>query len=106
MNSPLSRFVTRPAYGATQLPRIAWYLGHSFLIRRLSAQARRGDTTRAKAPHHPGRVAVPDRRRIFEDMAILLQRDLANVEAGIYPLPADHDGSLSTMLSRSRSFFQ
>ena len=38
-------------------------------------------------------------------MAILLQQDLANVEAGLYPLPADHDGSLLTLLHRSRLFF-
>jgi hypothetical protein len=25
-------------------------------------------------------------------MAELFMRDLANVEAGVYPLPADHDG--------------
>jgi hypothetical protein len=29
------------------------------------------------------------------DMAALLRQDLANVEAGIYPVPADHDGSLT-----------
>ena len=40
------------------------------------------------------------------DIAILLQRDLANVEAGIYPLPVDHDGSLLTLLDRSRLFFE
>jgi hypothetical protein len=39
-------------------------------------------------------------------MAILLQQDLANVEAGVYPLPADHDGSLLTLLHRSRLFFE
>jgi SAM-dependent methyltransferase len=38
-------------------------------------------------------------------MAILLQQDLANVEAGFYPMPADHDGSLLTLLHRSRLFF-
>ena len=38
-------------------------------------------------------------------MAILFQRDLANIEAGLYPLPADHDGSLLTLLDRSRLFF-
>src|SRR5262249_3855743 len=31
--------------------------------------------------------------------------DLANIEAGHYPLPADHDGSLLTMIERSRLFF-
>ena len=29
----------------------------------------------------------------------LFEQDLANVEAGIYPLPADHDGSLFTLLT-------
>ena len=28
MSDPLSRLITRAAYGATQLPRVAWYLGH------------------------------------------------------------------------------
>jgi ubiquinone/menaquinone biosynthesis C-methylase UbiE len=39
-------------------------------------------------------------------MAILLQQDIANIEAGFYPLPADHDGSLLTLLHRSRLFFE
>lgn len=39
-------------------------------------------------------------------MAKLFMKDLANIEAGIYPLPADHDGSLLTLLYRSRLFFE
>jgi hypothetical protein len=35
MSSPLSRVTTRVAYGASQLPRIAWYVGHSLAVRRL-----------------------------------------------------------------------
>ena len=38
-------------------------------------------------------------------MLALLQKDVANIEAGIYPLPNDHDGSLLTRLYRSRLFF-
>jgi ubiquinone/menaquinone biosynthesis C-methylase UbiE len=38
-------------------------------------------------------------------MLALLRQDLANVEAGIYPLPRDHDGSLLTRLHRSQLFF-
>jgi ubiquinone/menaquinone biosynthesis C-methylase UbiE len=38
-------------------------------------------------------------------MAELLARDLANVEAGLYPLPADHDGSLPALIKKSRLFF-
>jgi hypothetical protein len=39
-------------------------------------------------------------------MGALWRQDLANVEAGVYPLPADHDGSLKMLLHRSRLFFE
>src|SRR5205807_2443860 len=74
-------------------------------MRRLSESARRQDGAGARPRAHTD-AAMPDRRRIYADMAALLQRDLANVEAGIYPSPADHDGSLATLLSRSRLFFE
>jgi ubiquinone/menaquinone biosynthesis C-methylase UbiE len=100
MADPLARFATRAAYAATQLPRMAWYAGHDLVMRRLAAAARRqaGEMPRARGP-------VPDQRRIYADMASLLMRDMSNVEAGIYPLPADHDGALPTLLRRSRLFF-
>jgi ubiquinone/menaquinone biosynthesis C-methylase UbiE len=105
MSNPLSRLATRVAYGASQLPRVAWYIGHSIAVRRLSEAARRRDGKKAR-PRALTNAPVPDRRRLYADMAILLQQDLANVEAGIYPLPADHDGSLLTLLRRSRLFFE
>ena len=100
----LSRFAIRVAYGASQLPRVAWYVGHNAAMRRLSEAARRraGETTR---PRSHTDAPVPDRKRLYADMATLFRQDLANVESGIYPLPADHDGSLATLLNRSRLFF-
>ncbi len=105
MNNPLSRLATRIAYGASQLPRIAWYVGHSLALRRLSEEARRRDGKKARPRAHTN-APVPDRGRLYADMAVLLQQDLANIEAGLYPLPADHDGSLLTLLDRSRLFFK
>jgi ubiquinone/menaquinone biosynthesis C-methylase UbiE len=103
MADSVSRFATRIAYGARQLPRVAWYVGHGVVMRRLSAEVRRrsGKTTRAAA-----RTGVPDRGRVYADMAALFRQDLANVEAGIYPLPAEHDGSWPVLLNRSRLFFE
>jgi ubiquinone/menaquinone biosynthesis C-methylase UbiE len=105
MSDPLSRVATRVAYGASQLPRIAWYVGHSLAVRRLSKAAQRRERKKARPSAHTN-SPVPDRRRLYADMAILLQQDLANIEAGLYPLPADHDGSLLTLLHRSRLFFE
>jgi ubiquinone/menaquinone biosynthesis C-methylase UbiE len=105
MSPPLSRAVTRLAYGVSQLPRVAWYVGHGLAVRRLSDAARRQEGQNARPRAHTD-APVPDRRRLYADMATLLLQDLANVEAGIYPLPADHDGSLLTLIHRSRLFFE
>jgi ubiquinone/menaquinone biosynthesis C-methylase UbiE len=103
MADPVARFATRFAYGATQLPRVAWYVGHDLVMRRLSrAQQSRARTRRPQAQTDR---PVPDRQELYADMARLFWQDLANVEAGIYPLPADHDGSLPILLDRSRLFF-
>ena len=105
MNSPLSHLVTRVAYGARQLPRVAWYVGHSLALRRLSEATRRQEGQKARRRPRTD-LPVPDRNKIYADMAALFLQDLANVEAGFYPLPVDHDGSLPTLLHRSRLFFK
>ena len=104
MSYPLSRIRTRVAYGVRQLPRIAWYIGHSLAVRRLSEAVQRRGGSKAR-PRARTNSPVPDRSRLYADMASLLQQDLANIEAGLYPLPADHDGSLLTLLHRSRLIF-
>lgn len=103
MSSPFAQFLTRASYGATQLPRVAWYVGHSFAVRYLANVARRIER---EPPRPRPDVPTPDRWRLYADMARLFQQDLANVEAGIYPLPAERDGSLLTLLDRSRLFFE
>jgi ubiquinone/menaquinone biosynthesis C-methylase UbiE len=105
MNDPVSRLITRAAYGVSQLPRVAWYVGHGAAMRRLSERIRHPEVANRRPPPHT-EAPVPDRRRLFADMAALLRQDLANVEAGIYPLPADHDGSLLQLLDRSLLFFR
>jgi len=105
MADPVSRFATRVVYGASQLPRVAWYLGDGVVMRQLSEAARRraGESVR---PRPFTGAPVPARGRLYADMAALFLQDLANVEAGIYPLPTDHDGSLPILLHRSRLFFE
>ena len=104
MPSQLAQAVTRAAYSARQLPRVAWYLGHSLLLRELASAARQREKPGARRRVHINRP-VPDRQHIYADMAKLFLKDLANVEAGFYPVPADHDGSLLALIHRSRMFF-
>ncbi len=103
MSHPLSRLATRVAYASRQVPRVAWYTGQLYLMRQLAEQVRRQDGERA-----PPRARSSSNidRRLNADMTALFEQELANVDAGVYPLPADHDGSLLTVLDRSRLFFR
>jgi ubiquinone/menaquinone biosynthesis C-methylase UbiE len=103
MASTLSHLATRITYASTQLPRMAWYSGHLYLMRRLAERARQRDGESAR-PRQRSNPRLD--QRLDADMQALIEQDLANVEAGIYPLPADHDGSLLTLLDRSRMFFR
>jgi ubiquinone/menaquinone biosynthesis C-methylase UbiE len=105
MSRPLSRIITLAAYGASQLPRVAWYVGHGLVLRRLAAEQRQREG-RQLPPLSRTDAPVPDRARLYADMVKLFARDFANVVADIYPLPADHDGSLPTLLRRSLLFFE
>jgi Methyltransferase domain len=105
MPSEISRAVTKLAYGATQVPRVAWYIGHSLVLRELANTI--SEREKPKAGRHMRAVrSVPDRRRIYMDMAKLFLQDLSNVEAGIYPLPADRDGPFFASIRRSQLFFE
>jgi hypothetical protein len=63
MYSPLSRIAVRLAYGARQLPRVSWYVGHGLAMRRLAKAAPRRDG--ALVPRRRRTTApVPDRTQI------------------------------------------
>jgi ubiquinone/menaquinone biosynthesis C-methylase UbiE len=105
MANQVSRFAAHLAYSANQLPRVAWYVGHGIVMRQLSKVAGR-HARGSERPRASIDAPVPGRRRLYADMASLFLQDLANVEAGIYPMPMDHDGSLPILLHRSRLFFE
>jgi ubiquinone/menaquinone biosynthesis C-methylase UbiE len=109
VSSRLAQAVTRAAYGARQLPRVAWYIGHSLVLRELADTVRQSEKSKARRRAHTD-APVPDRKRIYADMAKLFLLDLANVEAGIYPIPHSSGPRrlatcLSPLVRRSRMFF-
>jgi SAM-dependent methyltransferase len=58
------------AYGVSQLPRVAWYLGHGLALRRLAEAARRNNGAKARRRVRTS-APVPDRSRLYADMARL-----------------------------------
>jgi ubiquinone/menaquinone biosynthesis C-methylase UbiE len=97
------RITTPFAYGLRQLPRFAWYVAHGLAMRQLSQRAHKPGVRRRRARTS---APTPSQWQLYADIAALFRRDLANVEAGIYPLPEDRDGGVATLLDRSRLFFQ
>lgn len=92
--------IGRAAYAARQGARVAWYMGHYY-----AAQSRRERLVNPDGtPFRPSGPVVA-RERLLGHMAELFRRDLRNAEEGLYPLPDDDDGSLPSVLRRSRNFF-
>lgn len=104
----LERWTGRLEFAARQGARVAWYAGHGAAMRRMIRRIESGlpDGHPRAAKIEPPSVPVPTTRRLLADVAALLARDLANAEAGYYPIPVDEDGSLPALIARSRAFFR
>ena len=85
MPSQFAQAVTRAAYGVRQLPRVAWYIGHSLALRERADTVRQSEKSKARRRVHTD-APVPDRKRIYADMA-KLSRSL-NVELQVALNPA------------------
>ncbi|WP_319772961.1 class I SAM-dependent methyltransferase [Breoghania sp.] len=98
----LSGWVRRARFTARSLGRIGWYGAHRYIT---------GQIDRRIGQDYPDyRIAppqglVPSERRILADIAQLQASDLANVEAGHYPLPDAEPGGLSDLLQKTRLFY-
>ncbi len=103
--TPLERLASRAAFAARQTSRVAWYAGHGAVMRRIVRRLESAPDAPKRTPVKPSKP-VPGMRRLLADVAALLQRDLANAEAGYYPVPENEDGSLAGVLARSREFFR
>ncbi|MGE3303364.1 MAG: class I SAM-dependent methyltransferase [Hyphomonadaceae bacterium] len=91
----------RLAYAASQGARVAWYSAHYALARKLSGPVTPAGEPRFAPQSKPG--APRDIRRAFLE---LFAKDRANIEAGLYPAPADfHPANLLSALEHSRRFF-
>jgi ubiquinone/menaquinone biosynthesis C-methylase UbiE len=96
---PIERIARRAAFAARQGARVAWFMGHGLVMRRLRKAA--GSRRMPPKTDYP----TPSDQRILADMRRLFERDLANVEAGLYPPPRDRDGPLMQQLARTQEFF-
>lgn len=94
----------RTRFVARQGARVAWFAAHGEALRRLQRRIRE------EQPSPPANITpskpVPSQRELIGHIIELFRRDLANVEAGIYPMPRGEFGSPAEFLGLSRKFFE
>lgn len=77
---------TTLAYGAGQLTRVGWYLGHYAATRRWFA---RHQPTPSRPSLRGRLMGARIQAALAKGALALMARDLANVRTGLYPLPSD-----------------
>jgi ubiquinone/menaquinone biosynthesis C-methylase UbiE len=97
----IAQQIGRARYVATQGARVAWYMGHYMLARRLSKPFDRPGEPKFQPQSEPG-----DEGRIRAAFFDLFAKDRANIEAGLYPAPDDValDNALSALRNSARFF--
>ena len=102
----IERFVSRVAYAARQGSRVAWYAGHGAvmrrMVRRIEEKLPDGERPRLRKPRGP----VPSMSELLGDVGKLLRRDLAMIETGVYPAPAEPVFDPMRAIGDSRAFLR
>lgn len=98
----LNRWARRARFAAGSMGRMAWYGAHRYATRRIDRRI--GEEFPQFSIERPS-LPVPSERRMLADMARLQARDLANVEAGHYPMPVGEPEGLAGLLRRMRLFY-
>ena len=101
--SPLRRLATRARYIAAQGTRVGWYAGQAYRMRRIQRAAVAADPT-LKPEVTPPAGPVPKVPELLRGVAALSARDLANIEAGLYPAPRE-DADWGARIADARAFF-
>lgn len=100
----LSKLAARARYIARQGSRVTWYAGQAYRMRQIQRRAIEQDPSLkpdVKAPDSN----VPGVTDLLRGVAALSARDLANIEAGLYPAPRK-DERWVDRIRDARAFFQ
>jgi ubiquinone/menaquinone biosynthesis C-methylase UbiE len=92
--------MTRASYILRQGARVAWFMGHYVATERFRNARDESDPRMERIT-----TKLPPRAAILKRITELFACDLRQAEAGLYPVPRDHDGTASEIVKRSRRFF-
>ncbi|MEP3264729.1 MAG: class I SAM-dependent methyltransferase [Hyphomicrobiales bacterium] len=102
--NPIERAATRLSYGLAQGARVAWYTSQGIAMRRMVGRMEK-NLPPPKRQFTPPKTPTPSLQTLLAGVAKLMAKDMAHVEAGLYPMPEDEEGHLPDILARARRFF-
>ncbi|WP_226579303.1 class I SAM-dependent methyltransferase [Acuticoccus sediminis] len=97
--TPVERFAMRARFGLAQAARVGWYASQNAAGVRVGREAGR-DLPPPPKPVIEAPAGIPNRAELLKHVRKLLVRDLANVEAGLYPMPVDEPDGLRGLIER------
>jgi len=103
--TPVERLALRARFSVVQAARVGWYASQSIAGRRLASRVGR-DLPPVPRPTIEAPAGVPPRAVLLRHVRALLARDLANVEAGLYPMPRDEPEGLSGLFARRSMYMR
>ncbi|WP_420392148.1 class I SAM-dependent methyltransferase [Acuticoccus sp.] len=103
--TPVERLALRARFGVTQAARVGWYASQNAAGVRLGNRVGR-TLPRIAPPRIEAPGGIPNRAVLLGHVRSLLARDLANVEAGLYPMPEDEPDGLPGLLERREMYLK
>lgn len=103
--TPVERLALRTRFSIAQAARVGWYASQRAAGTRLANRTAR-DLPKLPAPTITAPAGLPTRAELLARVRELLARDLANVEAGLYPLPVDEPDGLGGLLERAMLYLR
>lgn len=101
----LARALMRSAYAASQFARVGWYAGQRVLAERAAIGEDEENSESLLSRLGRGETVPAVGNSLISGIRDLFARDLANVEAGLYPMPRDRDGGLPRLIAQARAIF-
>jgi ubiquinone/menaquinone biosynthesis C-methylase UbiE len=103
--TPVERLALRTRFSLAQAARVGWYASQSLVGTRLASEVARR-LPKVPPPQIAAPAGVPTRAVLLGHVRDLLARDLANVEAGLYPIPDDEPDGLPGLLGRAALYLR
>jgi ubiquinone/menaquinone biosynthesis C-methylase UbiE len=103
--TPVERLALRTRFSIAQAARVGWYASQRAAGTRIATTVARG-LPKVPGPTIEAPAGLPSQGVLLGHVRDLMARDLANVEAGLYPMPAGEPDGLPGLIERAALYLR